>query len=224
MQKVTVTRMELLAKKEQIELAGQGLELLKQKRAALLRELMRVADWVMTRSDALQEAAANARWALARAEARAGTVAVRSAAMAARGALRLEVQSANVMGVRVPVIEQKRVSRSVLGRGYVISGTSVTIDEAAAAFEAEVDSLIELAQSELRLERLAREIQSTSRRANALEHIVLPRLIRERDYIEMALDERERADHFRLKRVKRMRQKKSEEEAITIVDLATQRH
>jgi V/A-type H+-transporting ATPase subunit D len=224
MQKVTVTRMELLAKKEQIELAGQGLELLKQKRAALLRELMRVADWVMTRSDALQEAAANARWALARAEARAGTVAVRSAAMAARGALRLEVQSANVMGVRVPVIEQKRVSRSVLGRGYVISGTSVTIDEAAAAFEAEVDSLIELAQSELRLERLAREIQSTSRRANALEHIVLPRLIRERDYIEMALDERERADHFRLKRVKRMRQKKSEEKAITIVDLATQRH
>ena len=224
MQKVTVTRMELLAKKEQIELAGQGLELLKQKRAALLRELMRVADWVMARSDALQEAAVNACWALARAEARAGTVAVRSAALAARGALRLEVQSANVMGVRVPVIEQKRVSRSVLGRGYAISGTSVTIDEAAAAFEAEVDSLIELAQSELRLERLAREIQSTSRRTNALEHIVLPRLIRERDYIEMALDERERADHFRLKRVKRMRQKKAEEAAIIIMDLADQRY
>jgi V/A-type H+-transporting ATPase subunit D len=123
------------------------------------------------------------------------------------------------MGVRVPVIEQKRVSRSVLGRGYALSGTSVTIDEAAAAFEAEVDSLIELAQSELRLERLAREIQSTSRRTNALEHIVLPRLIGERDYIEMALDERERADHFRLKRVKRMREKKAEEEALTITDL-----
>ena len=109
MQKVTVTRMELLAKKEQIELA----------------------------------------------KVRAGAAAVRSAAMAARGALRLEVQSANVMGVRVPVIEQKRVSRSVLGRGYAISGTAVTIDEAAAAFEFGVDSLIELAQIELRLERLA---------------------------------------------------------------------
>ncbi|MDX1418281.1 MAG: V-type ATP synthase subunit D, partial [Candidatus Promineifilaceae bacterium] len=79
-------------------------------------------------------------------------------------------------------------------------------DETAAAFEVEVECLIELAQSELRLERLVREIQRTSRRANALEHIVLPRLIRERDYIEMALDERERADHFRLKRVKKMRQ------------------
>lgn len=220
MQKVTITRMELLAKKEQIELAGQGLELLKQKRAALLRELMRVADRVMARSDAFQETAVNARFALARAEARAGEAAVRSAAMAARGVLRLDVQLANVMGVKVPVIEQKRVSRSVLGRGYAISGTSVTIDEAAAAFEAEVDSLIELAQSELRLKRLAKEIQSTSRRANALEHIVLPRLIKDRDYIEMALDERERADHFRLKRVKRMRQKKAEEEAMTIIDSA----
>lgn len=220
MQKVTITRMELLAKKEQIELAGQGLELLKQKRAALLRELMRVADRVMARSDVFQETAVNARFALARAEARAGEAAVRSAAMAARGVLRLDVQLANVMGVKVPVIEQKRVSRSVLGRGYAISGTSVTIDEAAAAFEAEVDSLIELAQSELRLKRLAKEIQSTSRRANALEHIVLPRLIKDRDYIEMALDERERADHFRLKRVKRMRQKKAEEEAMTIIDSA----
>jgi V/A-type H+-transporting ATPase subunit D len=197
------------------------LELLKQKRAALLRELMRVADWVMARSDAFQETAVNARFALARAEARAGGAAVRSAAMAARGTLRLDVQLANVMGIKVPVIEQKRVSRSVLGRGYAISGTSVTIDEAAAAFEAEVDSLIELAQSELRLERLAKEIQSTSRRANALEHIVLPRLIKDRDYIEMALNERERADHFRLKRVKRVRQKKAEEEAMTITDSAT---
>ncbi|MCB9419504.1 MAG: V-type ATP synthase subunit D [Ardenticatenaceae bacterium] len=207
MQKVTVTRMELLAKKEQIELASQGLELLKQKRAALLRELMRIADRVMARSDALQETAVTARLALARAEVRAGTAAVRSAAMAARGELQLEIRSANVMGVRVPDIEQKRVSRSVLGRGYAICGTAVTIDEAAAAFEAEIDCLIELARSQLRLEPLTREIQRTSRRANALEHIVLPRLIEERNYIEMALDERERADHFRFKRVKRMRQK-----------------
>ena len=186
MQTVTVTRMELLARKEQIELAGQGLEMLKQKRSALLRELMQVAERVLAESDVLQGAAAHARRSLARAEARAG----------ARPG---------------PVIEQKRASRSVLGRGYAISGTSVTIDEAAMAFEAEVNSLIELAESELRLKRLADEIQRTSRRANALEHVVLPRLKSECRYIEMALHERERADHFRLKLVKRGRQRKAGE-------------
>jgi V/A-type H+-transporting ATPase subunit D len=158
----------------------------------------------------LQQAAAEARRALARAEAVAGREAVRSAAMATRGELALEVRAANVMGVRVPVIEQKRVARSALGRGYSITGTSVTIDEAAAAFEAEVDSVIQLAESELRLTRLAAEIQRTSRRVNALEHVLIPRLSAERNYIQMALDERERADHFRLKRVKQTLQRKSE--------------
>jgi V/A-type H+-transporting ATPase subunit D len=201
--------MELLAKKAQIALAEQGQELLQQKRTALMREFLRVADRVMAGSDALQQAATDARRALARAEAVAGTEAVRSAAMATRGELALEVQAANVMGVSVPVIEQKRVARSALGRGYSLSGTSVTIDEAAAAFEAEVDSVIQLAESELRLTRLAAEIQRTSRRVNALEHVLIPRLIAERDYIQMALDERERADHFRLKRVKQTLERKS---------------
>ena len=208
---VATTRMELLAKKAQIALARQGRELLEQKRTALMRELMRVADRVLTSSDALQQAATEARAALARAEAIAGSEAVRSAAMATRGELALEVQAATVMGVSVPVIEQKRVTRSVLGRGYSITGTSVTIDEAAAAFETEVDSLIQLAESELRLTRLAAELQRTSRRVNALEQILIPRLEAERDFIQMALDERERTDHFRLKRIKQSRQHKVRE-------------
>ena len=206
---VATTRIELLAKKAQIALARQGRELLEQKRTALMRELMRVADRVMTSSDALQQAAMEARAALARAEAVAGIEAVRSAAMATRGELALEVQATTVMGVSMPVIEQKRVTRSALGRGYSITGTSVTIDEAAAAFETEVDSLIQLAESELRLTRLAAEFQRTSRRVNALEQILIPRLEAEHDFIQMALDERERTDHFRLKRIKQSRQRKA---------------
>lgn len=210
MPQLSVTRMELLAKKAQITLAVQGRELLEQKRTALMREFLRVADHVLEGSDALQQAAAAARAALMRAEAVAGPEAVRSAAMATRGELALEVQASNVMGVSVPVIEQKRVARSVLGRGYALAGTSPTVDEAAAAFEAEVDSVIRLAESELRLTRLAAEIQRTSRRVNALEHVLIPRLAAERAYIQMSLDERERADHFRLKRVKQALQRKGD--------------
>lgn len=207
MQNVTVTRMELLARKQQIELAEQGLDLLQQKRAALMRELMAVADRVMADVEELGEAAREARLALARAESTAGTAAVRSAALAARSELALTVETTNIMGVLVPVIEQKRLAHSVLGRGYALAGTSVTIDEAASAYEVLVERLLELAESQLRLQRLADEIQQTSRRTNALEHVTLPRLKGERDYIERSLDERERAEHFRLKRVKKAREK-----------------
>jgi len=204
MQNISCTRMELLAHKAKINLARQGRDLLEQKRTALMKEFLRLADTVLERSENLEQAASEARQLLARAEAMAGTQAVQSAALSTRSELPLEVSLTNVMGVKVPHIEQKRVSRSFLGRGYSIVGTSITIDEAASAFEAQVDALIQLAESELRLKRLANEIQRTSRRLNALDHLLIPRLEAERDFIQMALNEYERADHFRLKLVKRI--------------------
>jgi len=208
MKKISITRMELLSHEEQITLAKQGRDLLEQKRTALMKEFMRIAYTVFEHSDALQQAADKARQALARAEAIAGTEAVRSAALASRAEFPLRVTTTNVMGVKVPHIEQKRIGRSVVGRGYSIVDTSLTIDEVASAFENEVELIIQLAESELRLKRLAEEIQSTSRRLNALDHLLIPRLENERDFIQMALDERERSDHFRLKLMKRFLERK----------------
>jgi V/A-type H+-transporting ATPase subunit D len=125
--------------------------------------------------------------------------------------LPLRISSVNIMGVRVPTIEQTRISRSAHDRGYSVIGASTTLDEAAAAFEAEVDMIIELAESELRLRRLISEIQRTSRRANALKNILIPRLATEARYIQMTLDERERSDHFRLKLAKRVLEHKREQ-------------
>jgi V/A-type H+-transporting ATPase subunit D len=200
--------MELLAVKGQIGLAEQGRDLLKEKRNALMKEFMKIADAVMRGSDELEQAAADASRALARAEALDGPEAVRSAAFAAQGELSLSVEGAFVMGVPVPVIEQKSASRAVIDRGYSLAGTSTRIDEVANRFEEEVNLLIELASSELRLRRLAEEIRKTSRRVNALENILIPRLHARRAYIEMVLEERAREDLFRLKTVKRAMVKK----------------
>jgi len=208
MRKISCTRMELLALKAQLALARQGRDLLEEKRTALMKEFLKIADTIMERSDVLQQSAVNARRALARAEAIAGSEAILSAALITRSELPLEVTTASVMGVKVPHIKQKRVSRSILQRGYSIVGSSMTIDETASAFEAEVDAIIALAESELRFARLAAEIRRTSRRLNALDHLLIPALEADLDYIQMALDERERADHFRLKLIKRILERK----------------
>ncbi|MGD8403502.1 MAG: V-type ATP synthase subunit D [Anaerolineales bacterium] len=211
MAKVSPTRQALLERKSRIELAQQGRDLLEKKRAALMEEILRAAQAVMHEADELRQAASQARRALARAETVAGPAAVRSAALAARGEVPIEVTIVNVMGVRIPELEQRRVSRTKLERGYAPAGTSVTIDEAASAFEGEVDAIIDLAESELRLRRLTDEIQSTSRRLNALDEVMIPRLERERDSIELALSERERAEHFRLMRAKKMFERRREQ-------------
>jgi vacuolar-type H+-ATPase subunit D/Vma8 len=43
---------------------------------------------------------------------------------------------------------------------------------------------------------------------NALDHLLIPRLESERDYIQLTISEHERSDHFRLKLVKRSLERK----------------
>jgi Archaeal/vacuolar-type H+-ATPase subunit D len=52
----------------------------------------------------------------------------------------------------------------------------------------------------------------TRRRVNALEHLVIPRLQRTMKYIEFRLEEREREDLFRRKRMKQIMERKEVEE------------
>jgi V/A-type H+-transporting ATPase subunit D len=202
MEQIRATRAELLAKKKQIGLARQGWDLLKEKRNALLKELMRTAEQVIRSGDELEQSVGESVAALALAEALDGPEAVQSAAFAARGQVSLTVKVTNVMGVLIPMIEQKQVGRGPLDRGYSLTNVSSRIEEVAEAFETQVDLIIELASSEMRLRRLAEEIGRTTRRVNALENVLIPHLETQRNYIQMVLAEREREDLFRLKRVK----------------------
>ena len=176
MENVNPTRMELLAVRGQIALAEQGRDLLKQKRAALLREFLKIANVVMLDADELEREAMGAQRALARAQALDGSEAVCSAAFAAQRELSLSVEAQSVMGVPILVIEKEAAARDLIDRGYALSGTSTRIDDTAACFEREVDLLVEFATSELCLRRLADEIRKTSSRVNALDNVLIPRL------------------------------------------------
>ncbi|HXV41704.1 MAG TPA: V-type ATP synthase subunit D [Anaerolineae bacterium] len=202
MEQIRATRAELLAKKKQIVLARQGRDLLKEKRNALLKELMRTAEQVVRNSDELELSVGESVAALALAEALDGPEVVQSAALAARGQVSLAVNVSNIMGVLTPVIEQKSVVRGPFDRGYNLTSVSSRIEAAAEAFENQLNLIIELAASEMRLRRLAEEIGRTTRRVNALDNVLIPRLEAQRNYVQMVLEEREREDLFRLKRVK----------------------
>ena len=205
MESVNPSRTELLVKRAQIALARQGRDLLKEKRSALWQELMKTADIALHSAAELEQIGAAARRALAWAEARDGREAVQSAAFAARRDIAIDVTAANVLGMRVPIIKPVRLIRSSVQRGYGLPGSSSRVDEAATWFEEQLEQVIELAARELRLRRLAEEIRKTTIRVNALEVIVLPRLEAQLRSISGVLEEREREDMFRLKRIKSRR-------------------
>jgi V/A-type H+-transporting ATPase subunit D len=201
-EKISPTRLELLATKAQMTLAQQGRDLLKEKRKAMMQEFMGAAGDLLQKGEELERSAAVARRALALAEAFDGEESVRAASFAARGEASIGIDSGQVMGVPVPKFERKNFSRSLKERGYSLVGTSARIDEVARRFEEELNVVVEVAAHEATLRGLAAEIQRTSRRVNALENVTLPRLLAQCRTIQMILEEREREDRFRLKRVK----------------------
>jgi V/A-type H+-transporting ATPase subunit D len=180
------------------------MDLLKQKRDALLIEFMSVMDETLRLSGSLQKAVADAQYSLAVAKSVDGNVSVRSVAMATKGEVTIDMTGTKIMGVSVPVVTKGRSPmRSSFTRGYSITGVSSRIDESADRFEKILDVIIEYADIETRLKRLGEEIQKTNRRVNALEQITVPGLKEQVAYIRQTLDERAREDLFRLKKVKK---------------------
>lgn len=209
MEEVRPTRAELLERREQIKLAEQGMDLLKQKRDALLIEFMGVMDETLRLSESLQKSVSEAQYSLAVAKAVDGTVALRSAGMATKGEIVVDMTGTKIMGVSVPVVTKgESPIKSSFTRGYAVTGISSRVDETADKFERILDVIIEYADIETRLKRLGEEIQKTNRRVNALEQVTVPQLREQVTYIRQTLDERAREDLFRLKKVKKKIERK----------------
>jgi V/A-type H+/Na+-transporting ATPase subunit D len=199
---LSATRTELLARRAQVDLATRGRDLLKDKRAALMKEFGYLGASVVDVIEELGRGAVEARRALVDAVSADGVETVASAALAASGDVTTRLSSRNVAGVGVVDLEHEPVARPRTGRGYDLVATTPHVDAAAAGFERQLDRLLDVAATELSLRRLATEITRTTRRVNALEHVVIPRLERERDAIQAVLDERELEDRVRLRRAR----------------------
>jgi len=204
MEEVRPTRAELLERKQQIALAQQGMDLLKQKRDALLIEFMSVMDETLRLSESLQKTVSEAQYSLAVAKAVDGTVTLRSAGLATHGEVVVDMSGTKIMGVAVPVVTKgESPLRTSFTRGYAVTGISSRVDETADKFERILEVIIEYADIETRLKRLGEEINKTNRRVNALEQVTVPALREQVSYISQTLDERAREDLFRLKKVKK---------------------
>jgi V/A-type H+-transporting ATPase subunit D len=185
-----------------LKLAKKGHRLLKEKRDALIMEFFAVLDEAKGVRKRAEEELAKAFKALILAQATLGIIRVTQASLAVKAAADIELESRSIMGVAVPVLKLGETRRTLLERGYGLVDTSSQLDEAAGKFERVLNVIAELAEIEKSILLLAEEIEKTKRRVNALENIVIPRVNATVKYIEMRLDEMERENFFKLKRIK----------------------
>lgn len=200
---VKPTRSELIELKKKIKLSESGHKLLKMKRDGLILEFFEILNKAKDVRTELDASFKEASEKIGIAKSVEGTIIVKSTAFALKDAPQIEVESHNIMGVVVPKIESSSIRKPMNKRGYGVLGTSSYIDEAADSYEILVEKIICAAEIETTMKRLLDDIEKTKRRVNALEFKVIPELTEAMVFIQLRLEEMERENTFRLKRIKK---------------------
>jgi V/A-type H+/Na+-transporting ATPase subunit D len=199
---ISPTRMNLLQRQNQVKLAQQGVDLLKKKRDALVADFFNIVRRALAAREKLTKSAEQSYTLLGLAKAVEGRETLEAAALADPRRLEVGIETKNVWGTRIPTIATNDVHRTLLARNADPASVSARTIESADRFEDVVAALLDVAGTEITLRKIGEEINKTTRRVNALEQVVIPRVRGEIRYIRDVLEQRAREDIFRLKRIK----------------------
>lgn len=206
---INPTRMELLQVKKKRKLAEKGHKLLGEKRDALVVQFFEIIEKRKKLRKEVMDAFSSAEEEMEEAMAIMGYETVKSYSRGIPPHSSPELSHINIMGVKVPVVNQK--IRGEREMSWSLGSTPFSLNQATEEYQKALEKLLQLAEVEGGMEKLAVEIEKTKRRVNALEHIFIPRLQNTEKYINMQLQEREREDFVRRKRIKAMMEQKERE-------------
>lgn len=198
-------RMELNRLKKQLTTSTRGHRLLKDKQDELIRRFLEIVHYNGELREKVEKniEASLDNFALARAT--MSEPMMETALLAPGEQVRLSATFDRVMNVEVPEFDYHyRGDREESLYPYGLAFTSGDLDTAVKNISDILPQMLELAQVEHTCQLLAAEIESTRRRVNALEHIVIPETQEQIKYITMKLEENERSNQVRLMKVKDM--------------------
>ncbi|MCI6976459.1 MAG: V-type ATP synthase subunit D [Clostridiales bacterium] len=205
---VNPTRMELRRLKTRLKTATRGHKLLKDKSDEMIRQFMVYVRENKRLREEIEAELSSALKGFTLARAVSSNAVIEEAVMMPATKAEISLSSDNVMSVEVPsisVVEHEGQDK------YPYSFDTVTseLDASIGALSTLLVKLVKLAEVEKTCNMLADEIEKNRRRVNALEYVMIPQIEETIKYINMKLDENERASTIRLMKVKSMIEQKS---------------
>lgn len=202
---VNPTRMEFTRLKKQLTTATRGHKLLKDKQDELMRQFILL---VRKNHQLRQEMETELQAAMANvvlANASINEAFIEELFVLPTETMELAVTEKNIMSVKVPVMNfqyDDQLGEAPLEYGYLNSNAE--LDQAIEQFTKVLPKLLALTEIEKTCQLMASEIEKTRRRVNALEYMTIPQLEETIYYIQMKLEENERAEVTRLIKIKDM--------------------
>ena len=204
---VKPTRMELSNLKDRLAISTRGHKLLKDKQDELMRQFITLIRQNNELRAEVEEELTEAMRAFVVAKSLLNESFIEELFAVPNTSVTLDIQERNIMSVIVPQMDflvDEAVKEPEMQYGFLNSNSE--LDQAIDRIKTILPKLLNLAEIEKTCQLMADEIEKTRRRVNALEYLKIPELEETIYYIEMKLEENERANITRIMKVKDMGQ------------------
>lgn len=200
---VNPTRMELATLKAKLSTASRGHKLLKDKQDELMRQFILLIRKNNELRAEVEIKLTKAMQSFVMAKALLNEKFIEELVAIPPRSVSLDLYEKNIMSVKVPVMNfnyNDNGNSEELVYGYLNSNSE--LDTSIEQMADVLKQLLELSEIEKTCQLMADEIEKTRRRVNALEYMTIPRYEETIYFIQMKLDESERAAITRLMKVK----------------------
>ncbi|KAJ1667082.1 H(+)-transporting V1 sector ATPase subunit D [Coemansia sp. RSA 1813] len=195
------TRMNLTVTKSRLKGAQTGHSLLKRKSEALTSRFRIIVRKIEDAKLKMGKVMQNASFSLAEVAYITGDISYQVRESAKSATFKVSAKQENVSGVMLPAFEPQV---QVAGSQFELTGLGrggQQIQKARAVYIKAVETLVELASLQTAFVILDEVIKLTNRRVNAIEFVIIPRIENTVSYINSELDELEREEFYRLKKI-----------------------
>jgi len=197
---INATRMEFFKLRRRLSTAVRGHKLLKDKNEGLMREFLPLIKGYKEARQKVDAGLPKCMKMFVLAQIASSIEIVSAALEQSKGALELRISERSVLNIKVPVFDVS-VTENI---SYSLVDTPVDLDGAIVQLKEFFPYVVRFAELEQSIRLLAREIEKTRRRVNALEYVLIPQLQESIKFIKTKLDEMERSNISRLMKIKEM--------------------
>jgi len=195
------TKIELIRIKRSLSVARSVYKILEDKREVLLRRLDELIEQAGKAREDLWAPLSDAYKALYDSYLKLGPLTVESVAATIPKGVEISLKVQRIIDVNVPSIQLKD---KPLALSYGFADTSSALDAASLAMRQVLPAILRASEIENSIFRLASELERTQRLLNALEYIIIPQYEEAVKTISSTLEEHEREEFVRLKKIKRV--------------------
>jgi len=195
------TKGNLMKARDSLRLSRQGYDMLDKKRNILINEMMSLIDRAEQVQAAIDSTFDKAYKALQRANISLGISTVRQVGISIPEENNIRLKFKSIMGIEIPevIMEGKADNENLdISTRYSFFKTNYFMDEAYINFNKVKLLILEMAEIENTVIKLAHNIMKTQKRANALKSIIIPKYEELVNSILNSLEEKEREESSRL--------------------------